>query len=64
MIQVHWMAATMVVAIGALLTVLLTYVVAAVGRSTGHRIDAGGREDGALTRELSGDEAARHRPAA
>jgi hypothetical protein len=64
MIQVHWMAATTVVAIGALLTVLLTYVVATVGRSTDHRPGAGVREDSAPTRDLSGGEAARRRPAA
>lgn len=64
MIQVNWMAATSVVVIGALLTALLSYVVATVGRGSGHRSSIGTRENDTRTRELSGGAAAERRPAA
>jgi hypothetical protein len=64
MIQVNWMAATTVVAIGALLTALLTYIVATVGRSTGHRPETGARTDGARTRDWERTTATERRPAA
>lgn len=64
MIQVSWMAATTVVVSGALLTALLAYFVATVGRSTDHQPGTGAQEDGAQTRDWSRTAAAERRPAA
>ena len=64
MIQVNWMAVTTVVAIGALLTALLTYVVATVGRSTHHRPAVDARHDGARSSDFGGSTADRRRTAA
>lgn len=64
MIHVSWMAATSVVAIGALLTAVLTYVVATVGRSTGHRPGTGAHQDGAHNRDWDRRPAAERRSAA
>jgi hypothetical protein len=64
MVQVNWMAVTTVVAIGALLTILLTYVVATVGRQPDRRPAAGAQHDGARAREWGRSEPAERRPAA
>ena len=64
MIQVNWIAVTSVVAIGALLTALLTYIVATVGRSTGHRLGAGAQQDSARNRDWERTSAAERRAAA
>jgi hypothetical protein len=64
MIQVNWMAATTVVAIGALLTALFAYLAASVGRSTAHRPGADTQHDGARAHDWGGDPAAERRPAA
>jgi hypothetical protein len=64
MIQVNWMATTLVVALGALLTALLTYVAATVGRSADHRTGTGASYDGARSRDLDRQAAAKRRPAA
>ena len=64
MIQVNWMAATTVVVIGALLTALLSYFVATVGRSAEHRPGTGARKDDARTPDWGGTAAAERRPAA
>ncbi len=64
MIQVNWTAVMLVVAIGAILTALLTYIVATVGRSTDHRAGAGAREDRALAHDSGHAAAAERRHAA
>jgi hypothetical protein len=64
MIQVNWMAATTVVAIGALLTTLLTYFVATVGRSADRRAGTGAQHDSARTRDWGRTEPAERRSAA
>jgi hypothetical protein len=64
MIQVNWMAATMVVAIGALLTTLLTYLVATVGRPADRRQGTGTRHDSARAGDWGRTEPAERRSAA
>jgi hypothetical protein len=64
MFQVNWMAATTVVVIGALLTALLAYFVATVGRSTEHGPSTEVREDEAPTADWGATAATERRPAA
>lgn len=64
MIQVNWMAATTVVVIGALLTALLAYVTATVGRSTDRRPGVDARQDGAHAHDWGRTAATERRPAA
>ncbi|HZB33289.1 MAG TPA: hypothetical protein VE465_24235 [Streptosporangiaceae bacterium] len=65
MVQVNWMAVTTVVAIGALLTTLLTYLVATVGRpAAARRTGADARHDSVETHDWSRAEPAERRPAA